>query len=302
MIKQHYSIAILITCHNRKEKTIKGLKSIIQSADNCTKADLELTFFVTIDGCTDGTLEALETTFYKEFIHFIMADGNAFWAGGMRLAWDFASKYRNDWDFYLLFNDDTQMEDNCFDILLDTYHYSLDKYGKAGVYAGLICSNDDNRIITYGGKKYKNRFWGRAINVIPKGSSPQECLLTNANILLVSTDVYRKLGILDNRFKHSCADWDYGVKAARYGFPVLVTSQVCGKCDNDHRTDDQLREAVLSMTICERRSFFGHPLRSTSDILLFMKKNYPLRYPLVLFARFLNIYCPRIYYHIIKIR
>lgn len=45
----------------------------------------------------------------------------------MRLAWNEALKRHDDWDFYLLINDDTDLFDDCFEELVDTHVYCFQK-------------------------------------------------------------------------------------------------------------------------------------------------------------------------------
>ena len=299
-MEQMYNIAAIVTCFNRKETTLKSLSCLFKASENCHTAQIKLHVYLTDDCCTDGTADAVRRLFSNQDIHIVQSGGNAYWAGGMRLAWHEAMRDSQDWDFYLLFNDDTYVEPNSFDTLIQTHYYAVDKYGKPGVYSGLICGLDDPNKITYGGNVYRGLF-GRAECIDPKGN-PVECKLTNANLLLISRDVVDSIGIFDDRFFHSCADWDYGIRASDSHFPVLVTGIVCGRCNFDHDNDQEVLKKVSRMSIRERKAFFSHPLRATSDLLLFMKKHYRYKYLVTYLARKLNIYAPRLYYCVTRLR
>ena len=292
-----YSIVDLVTCHNRKEKTVVALQTMFESLDCLNlkqENDVKAMVFLTDDGCTDGTSDAVQSRFPTRSIKIIQGDGHLFWAGGMRLAWKAALKENVKWDFFLLMNDDTCFCKNAFEELLTTHHYAVSQYGRAGIYAGII-SSFDGKEITYGGKVYSRGLFGKSVSIKPNGR-PQACQMTNANILLVSSNVADELGILDGHYRHSCADWAYGIEASRKGFPVFVTGSVCGYCDNDHDTEEMEKQKFKQMAINERRSYFQSPLHSTKDILYFMRKYNKWKYPFVILARTLNIYLPSLYY------
>ena len=68
-------IAILMTCHNRRETTLRCLRGL--------PSDVEV--YLVDDGSTDGTDEAVKATFPK--VNVIRGTGNLYWAKGMELAW-----------------------------------------------------------------------------------------------------------------------------------------------------------------------------------------------------------------------
>lgn len=72
--------------------------------------------YLTNDGCTDGTPEAIALQYPKVYI--INGDGNLFWNRGMYTAWQEAAK--KDYDFYIWLNDDTILLPNALRILLDS--------------------------------------------------------------------------------------------------------------------------------------------------------------------------------------
>lgn len=292
-----YNIAVLVTCHNRKEKTIVALSTMFESLDNYNlkhKPNISATVFLTDDGCTDGTSKEVKSKFTNRHLKIVHGDGQLFWAGGMRLAWKVALQENIKWDFFLLMNDDTFFCNTAFEELIYTHRFSISQFGKAGIYSGII-SSLDGKEITYGGKVYHHGIFGKSISIMPSGK-PQTCQMTNANILLVSNNVVKKIGILDKHYKHSCADWAYGIDTSRKGFPVLVTGKPCGHCDNDHDNDQLEAEKIQHMSINERKKYFKSPLHSTKDILYFMRKYQKWKYPFVVIARFLNIYFPSLYY------
>lgn len=296
-----YRIAALLTCHNRREKTVKSMAALFASLDNYNarqhpKASLKV--FLTDDGCTDHTAETVLATFTERDITIVKADGAAFWSGGMRRAWQAAADAADTFDFFLLLNDDTLTEPDGLETLLETDRYSLSACGRRGVYTGIISSLDGSHI-TYGGSVYTSRLLGRSRLLQPSGT-PQACPLTNANLMLVSREAYEKIGMLDAHYVHRCSDWAYGQEAWRHGVPVFTTPKVCGRCDNDHLSPQEEEQKLLGMTLRERRRYFFTPPQSTQDILYYMRRYFPLRGLLVLAARAINILAPRFYYKLVS--
>ena len=75
-------IAVLLTVYNRKESTIKCLRNLHQCE---MPIDNELEVFITNDGCTDGTPEAIREEFPE--VHIVEGDGTLYWNRGMIAAW-----------------------------------------------------------------------------------------------------------------------------------------------------------------------------------------------------------------------
>ena len=78
---EHTSIAVLMTCHNRKLKTLATLESLFKQI---LTSEIALNAYLVDDGSTDGTAEAVQQTYPQ--INIFSGDGNLFWNGGMRVA------------------------------------------------------------------------------------------------------------------------------------------------------------------------------------------------------------------------
>lgn len=295
-------IAVLYTCFNRKEKTLSSLNGLYVSQriyNRDAQDQIELEVFLTDDGCTDGTAEAINQTYPDKKIHILNGTGNLYWAGGMRYAWNEAMKRHDEWDFYLLLNDDTDIFGYCLSTLIKTHEYCLSQYRKSGIYSGITCGKSDMNTTTYGGRIIKNRFmgtWTRAV----AASTPALVHQTNANILMVSKQVVDEIGIFYEGYRHGNADFDYAMTARRHGIPVLLTASHCGACDNDHVLGADLKSKILSMTQAERSAFFANPLHSSQDYLTFIRRNIPIKYPFTWIFRKLQEHFPKVYYFINK--
>ena len=297
-------IAVLLTCFNRKGKTLSCLTSLYKALDGYNKYiedKISLSIYLTDDGCTDGTGDAVRNNFPDKNIKILQGTGNLFWAGGMRFAWNEALKKHNEWDFYLLLNDDTDLLDNLFEELLSTHQYCIDNFNKAGIYSGITSSKSDYNKMTYGGSVWRNKFLATSARLEPIGK-PQLCDETNANILLVHKSVVDKIGIFWEKYSHGKADYDYSNMARKKKIPVLLTARFCGRCDNDHKSSKEFEKSIIKMSFAERKKYFSSPIHSDKDYLEYIRRNAPFRFPMVYLGRVLNLYFPKVYYKLNRIR
>lgn len=298
-------IAVLLTCFNRKDKTCACLNNLYLALDaynsNDSKYPISLEVFLVDDGCTDGTADAIIAEFHDRDIHIIQGTGFLFWAGGMRLAWREAYKQHKKWDFYLLLNDDTDIFTDSFSLLMQTHEYSMAHYGRCGIYSGATCAKSNRELCTYGGDVWVSRFKAVSKRLSPSGT-PQMCDIANANILLVPSGVVDEIGFFCEDYQHGYADYDYTMRARKSNIPVLLTPEYCGMCDNDHAKQQDEANRICAMSFAERRRYFNNPVHSSRDYLRFIYNTSPMRYPMVLVGRFLNLYCPRLYYKLHNMR
>lgn len=222
-------IAILLTSHNRKDLTMRSLESLYLVVNNLT--DCHFNVFLVDDKSTDNTPELIKQSFPN--VNIIEGTGSLYWAGGMRLAWETAIKNSTSYDGYLLINDDVEFLSDFWDKIEMAINYSLQVYGREGIYT-LSTKDKETGKITYGGHDLRNKWFKHSTYIVIPSEEPQECQLTNANILFVSQNVVDVVGILDSHFTHSLADFDYSLTVKEKGFPVLVCPGYGGYCSNDH--------------------------------------------------------------------
>ncbi|HLW10863.1 MAG TPA: glycosyltransferase family 2 protein [Fermentimonas sp.] len=263
------SMAVLLTCHNRKNKTIACLSSLFQAT---IPSQYIVDIFLTDDGSTDGTSEAIKELFPE--VQVIKGSGNLFWAGGMRLAWETAMNKKS-YDVYLLINDDVVLYADFFLKLVETDVYAYSKTGKKGVYTGATI-DDRSKAVTYGASRIKNyKLIVRGHRIVPT-DQPQKCDITNANILWVSKEVVNELGIFDYRFTHGLADHDYSLQAAKKQIPVLLAPGVCGVCIHDHGKNWRSNNYPLKERIAYLKSPKGLAYR---EYLYYIRKHFPMFIP-----------------------
>jgi GT2 family glycosyltransferase len=207
------SIAVLLTCHNRRDKTIQCLTALYLQARLIESYTIEV--FLVDDASTDGTSESIKINFPE--VNIIQGNGNLFWNRGMYLAWKTAAATK-DFDYYLWLNDDTFLEKSAMRILLQEVFSDA-------IVCGTTRSQRDQKA-TYGGYTNKPRKL-----LIPNGNY-QKSDYCNGNCVLIPKAVFNKLGNLDSIFHHALGDFDYSFRARRIGIEIFVAPYYIGTCES----------------------------------------------------------------------
>ena len=285
-------IAVLMTVHNRKEKTLRCLSSLEETLASWRER-FELKVFLTDDGCTDGTAEAVRRKEWSFPVEILQGDGNLFWNGGMILAWKTAIS-EGGWDGYLWLNDDTIVLPEFWKDLSDADSYSISTFGKRGIYVGST-KDLDTDAYTYGGFVYTSRLTLKD-KMLPPDGTFQPCEAAHGNITYVSSQVAQKMGIFCDEYWHGGTDHDYTYLAHKAGFPILVLPHYSGGCRNDHATDGG-RKKFFELPLRQRLANLHSPHGlNLHNALLFSRRCFPLRYPLILATGYLKALFPKTYY------
>lgn len=217
-------IAAVLTCHNRREKTLSCLAALMCSD---LPVDFSINVYLTNDGSTDGTSDAVKNMLPT--VTILASDGSAFWNGGMRIA--YREAMLTDSDFYLWLNDDTELETFAVRRLIET-HGDLTK--QTGIDRHIVIGSARDRSsgnLTYGGLNRKNTiFRPVTFNLAKPGDITQECDTMNGNCVLIPRSVASLVGNLDAGFVHSMGDTDYGLRARQLGCSVWIAPGFAGWC------------------------------------------------------------------------
>lgn len=206
-------VAVLLTCHNRVEKTLACLDTLFKCE---FPNDLLLDVHLVDDGSEDGTSASVSEKFPK--VNIIEGSGDLFWSRGMHLAWTTAVK-ADRYDGFLWLNDDVELYTDSIGVLLegaDLYPHSI------------ICGATQSAVtkeVTYGSFTDD----GRKVDV--NGEYQKLVGPINGNVILVPFDVYEKIGMLDDFFIHSMADFDYSYRAYRAGISIFMVPRYSGECE-----------------------------------------------------------------------
>ena len=219
--KVRYNIAVLVACHNRLEKTIRGLRSLFVAEGTARESfhGLQLTVYLVDDGSTDGTSEAVAAAFPR--VEIIKADGTLFWAKSMNLAWRQAADKH--YDAYLWFNDDVILyPDSITTILGDfTKHPS--------VIVG-ACKDPNSGGMSFGASDACDK------KIEPCGIPVRADGWLNGNVVLVSSETSELAGIISDSYSHARADYDYAERLRKSGVSFYASSAYVGVCPVEYRS------------------------------------------------------------------
>lgn len=213
--------AVLLTVHNRKDLTLQCLKNLFAQE---IPEDVAFQVYLTDDGCTDGTPEAIAEHFPQ--VHIISGSGFLFWNRGMNAAWDTALLDAN-YDSFLWLNDDTLLFPGA---LRQIFEADTLKGGQS-IIVGATVSSSDNTLQTYGGRLDGGAF-------VPLDGELRPAKYFNGNIALIPLTAYHRLGQLDPYFSHSFGDFDYGHRAYKAGISMYQVGRALATCDAHVRTGD----------------------------------------------------------------
>lgn len=210
-------VAVLMTVHNRKEKTIECLKHLLaQKVDETVKIEV----YLTDDGCTDGTPEEAKAILPE--ITVVKGNGELYWNRGMRMAWDTAISDR-EYDFYLWLNDDTMLLPSGVGHLLQC----ANKTQAEAIISGCVSSTRQPYITTYCGRTPKE--W------VSCDGTMQRLRLMHGNAVLIPKAVFHKIGENDPYYRHAFGDYDYALTALSKGVAIYSSETYVGQCDIDNK-------------------------------------------------------------------
>lgn len=214
-------VAVIMTCFNRRETTLNCLRALSQQTHNAS-------VYLTDDGSSDGTSDAVSKQHPE--VKILQGNGNLFWVGGMRLA--FESAMQGNYDYYLWLNDDTILESDTIERLL-TIHQQLKLQGH---FNSIVVGSTKDPITgqaSYGGAVKSNKWYSNKYNFVGASQNLQECDTMFGNCVLIPNTVASKVGNIDKAFIHSLGDLDYGLRAKNKGCSIWVAPGYVGTCSKN---------------------------------------------------------------------
>ncbi|MDD2799754.1 MAG: glycosyltransferase family 2 protein [Bacteroidales bacterium] len=210
------NLSILLTCHNRQDKTLSCLQNLYRQ--HGLGNIFQLSTFLVDDASTDGTADAVKLLFPQ--VNIIDGDGTLYWNRGMYKAWEAASKQT--FDAYIWLNDDTNLYDDAIETLIN----AMEETRSQAIICGTIESPTQPGEVSYGGSTYANQIF--KMNQ-PSGALAK-CDTINGNCVLVPHAVFTVVGNLDWTFRHAIGDHDYSLRAQKAGFESYTTGSFIGTC------------------------------------------------------------------------
>lgn len=211
-------IAVLLTCHNRQDKTIECLTALYAQAGLGELYTIEV--FLVDDASTDGTADAIKTNFPE--VNIIQGNGNLYWNRGMHLAWKTAAATK-DFDYYLWLNDDTFLFENAINNMLEVAEETQNQAAICGSTFSL-----ESKKISYGGNSKEGSL------LIPNGGL-QETYSFNGNVVLIPNFVSNKVGILDPIFPHAIGDFEYALRIRKNKLKSFIAKDFVGSCEGNEK-------------------------------------------------------------------
>lgn len=256
---KRFSVTVMLTCFNRREKTVACLKSLVEENEQ-----LEFYFVITDDNSSDGTVEAIEALGYHTMI--LHGDGSLFWNGGMYKAIDYALHLGHKTDYYLLVNDDVLFLKESIQMMIS----------KELAYPGAVivgATEDGNGHMTYGGVRLLSKNFAR-FSLIQPSKKLEVCDTFNGNCVLIPCMEFIHIGNVDPTYIHSMSDYDYGRKISNMGIPIYSSNEFVGICkDNDVKGSWRDTSLPRKERLKKKESPKGLPHK---DWFYFLKKHYGL--------------------------
>ena len=114
-----YRLAILTSCYNRRDRSLKCINSLINAGNSVP--DVDISFYVWDDGSTDGTSEALLAV--SDSVRLYKGPGDYYWSKSMHEVMKKAVE--NDHDLYLMVNDDVTFYDGSLQTMIENYEEGI---------------------------------------------------------------------------------------------------------------------------------------------------------------------------------
>lgn len=284
MSNKKTSIAAILTCHNRKEKTLKSLSNLMVQQG---LEEYELAIYLVDDGSTDGTSNAVKQHFPK--VKIIRGDGTLYWNGGMRVA--FAKAMEEGYDYYLWLNDDTNLYKDALKKLIETENLAKDN---DIIVTGTVIdpkTSEEN----YGGRRQKDRLHPLTFLLVEKSDTAQISDTFNGNVVLIPKSVTNKIGNIDIKFsKQHNGDIDYGLRAKYAGFETWVTPGIIGECSSNSLEGTIFDESQsLKQRIKQMRTPKGVP--PAKEWMIFTKRHGGFLWPYFWFRTIIRVIFPFTY-------
>lgn len=245
------SIAVLMTCHNRRDVTLLCLKRLYD-----IRKDLDV--YCVDDASSDGTSEAIRQNYPQ--VCLLFGTGNLFWCRGMNFAWKEAMKYGG-YDYYFWLNDDLILYDIAFKELIECSNYQDDK----AIIAGLV-QEERTKDAIYGGTSFEGKLLSASGNM-------QDVKNLNGNFVLVPKSIVEKIGTFDEVYHHDLGDVDYGLTAREAGFQVVTSRCYIGSTSEALKSKNE-RIRMYGVGVVKRFKRLYSPLGSNPFITFHFKRKH----------------------------
>lgn len=277
-MKRKLKVITLATVYNRKSLTLQCLTSLLHA---CEIAEVESTHFVVDDNSTDGTSEDIARLFPE--VRLLHGTGGLYWAGGMRFGFNHLSNI--EYDFLLAYNDDCVFTPKCLELLLSGFDSSSDRIG---IVVGSL-AQPNSKCVSYGGRRarWRSKWLPPSFSLVNPHDSNYLAIDTfNMNICCISNELIQEIGFLSDKFIHSAADYDYGMRANNAGFKTVLAPSIVGFCQSNSTLGTSKEKSI---NILDRtRRVFSVKEYPFSPIFFYFRRHGGYLWPLWLFVFYIT--------------
>lgn len=268
MKEKSVRIAAILASHNRKELTLQCLAALFAQQSET----IDIRAFLLDDGSTDGTADAVKQQFDQAVV--IPGDGSYFWNEGMRTA--FATALDIGADYYLWLNDDTTLQPDAVQRLVDTQQGLAQSGHPVSIVVGSV-QDPETGTLTYGGMKRDSKWHPFHFKLVTPGTAPKRCDVMHGNCVLIPHKVATLAGNMDAGYSHAIGDIDYALKAGSKGASIWIAPGFVGTCSTNPVAGSWLD---TSLPLRERwKQMSGPKGLPPSDWMLFSRKHAGLLWP-----------------------
>lgn len=278
MPEQKLRIAVLVTCFNRVNTTLRCLGLLIDGV--AMVDDVAMKIFLVDDASPDGTGAKVRERFPE--VHVIDGTGGLFWNGGMCRA--YAETVDEPFDAFLMFNDDTAVEPSLIGPFLEDYR-QLNATQPTILVAPMASAVTGAP--TYGG--YRRRHPLRPMNLerVPPTGRIETIDSFNGNFVLIPGKFMRDIGGMDPRYFHSTGDIDLSMMAKRHGVMMALWSRPLGICE----LNPPIQKSLQGKSFTGRLKYLFTGKMTVMDYFRFCWKHMP-KY---LFPLYAASHCTRLF-------
>ncbi len=209
-------IAIVILNYKNSEDTIE----CVESLEKINYKNFEI--IIVDNDSKDGSVEILKNNF-KDKHTILDSKKNGGFAYGNNVGIKYALK--NGVDYVLLINNDTTVEKNFLDVLVET----AEKDKTVGITTGLIMNYyDKNKIWYNGGEIDWNKFYGYHLNERGNlGTLEEEKEITFATgcLMLIRKEIFEAVGLLPEEYFMYYEDVDFCAMVKEKGYKIIYNSE-----------------------------------------------------------------------------
>lgn len=226
-------VYVVVLNYNNKRTLLDCLKALYQS--NYPNFEVILVD----NNSTDGSLEDAKQAFQRA--HIIKNSQNIGFGAGNNVAIRFAlEKFA---DYVFLLNSDAYVERNTISLLVE----NAEKSEKKGISSPLIYKGKNTNDIWFAHGKI---IWSKmkAIHVKnPISDKPYDSQYITGCAMLVFKDVFKKIGLFDEKFFLYYEDADFSLRAVKAGFPCKI--EPSAKVIHDENSENNLNQKTYWLVL-----------------------------------------------------